>query len=39
MVEFSILQLDDRKLLFGSEEALTQKSGKCQPFILFLIRD
>jgi len=30
---------DDRKLLFEIAEALTQETGRCQTFVLFLIRD
>jgi len=33
------LLVDDRKLLFESAESLTQESGRCQPFFLFLVRD
>ncbi len=31
--------VDDRKLLFEPVELLTGESGRCQPFLLFLIRD
>jgi hypothetical protein len=31
--------LSDRKLLSEPVEASTEKSGKCQPLFLFLIRD
>ncbi len=30
---------DDKKLLFEPVERLIQKSGKCQPFFPFFIRD
>ncbi len=36
---FKLLPLSDRKLFFEPAEALTQESGRCQPFFLFLIRD
>ena len=38
-LKFLIRIPGDRKLLFEPVETLTQESGRCQPFFLFLIRD